>query len=205
MPEQQQAKFKIGDRVVHASRPEWGAGHVARVSEEIQDGRPAQRLTIRFERAGVKTISTAFADLRPAAEAPAVAEAPPEQTPPVDRGDPTEVMTSIPEPARDPFAATLDRLAATLSLYRFSREGAPLLDWAASQSGLRDPLTRFSRHDLEILYDRFRRRLDEHLAQLVVEVKREVGTRISNEELQRVIVGAPEPGREALKRASRSR
>ena len=66
--------FEIGDRVLHASKPEWGVGHIARASAETHEGRPVQRLTVRFERAGVKTLSTAHAVLRPApSESPSIA------------------------------------------------------------------------------------------------------------------------------------
>ena len=58
------ADWKMGDRVIHAGRPEWGIGEVRSAEVVHQDGQRAQRLTIRFDRAGVKVISTAFAELR---------------------------------------------------------------------------------------------------------------------------------------------
>ncbi len=195
-------RFEAGDRVIHEGRPEWGAGHVSRAAADSHEGRPCQRLTIRFERAGVKTISTGVAPIRAAG-----AEASDDGAHALHSvdADPQEVMTRIPERARDPFTTPLNRLGATLDLYRYGRDGGALLDWAATQSGLPDPLSRFSRHDLEDLYDRFKRRLDEHLGQLIVEVKRSVGVGVSEAELQRVITGAPEAGRAALKRLGRSR
>ncbi len=203
MPESP-TRFEAGDRVIHAGRPEWGTGHVARAAADAHEGRPCQRLTIRFERAGVKTLSTGVAALRRAGAEASVNGDEPHALGEPD-ANPQEVMTRLPDSARDPFAAPLARLGATLDLYRFGRDGGSLLDWAASQSGLPDPLTRFSRHDLEDLYDRFVHRLDEHLGQLIVEVKRSVGTGVSETELQRVVTGAPEAGRAALKRLSRSR
>jgi len=201
-----QTNFQIGDRVTHSAKPEWGVGHVARASAESQDGQPVQRLTVRFERAGVKTLSTAHADLRPAQPEAATptpdaetGETPPAGAPSVD------VMTRVPEPARDPFAAPLERLGQTLSLYRFTREGASLLDWAAMQSGLVDPLTQFSRHDLEDLHDRFKRALDLHLGALVIEVKQAVGPDLRADDLQKVISAAPPGARAALQRVGRGR
>ncbi|MFI4896889.1 MAG: DUF3553 domain-containing protein [Phycisphaerales bacterium JB059] len=196
--------FEIGDRVLHATKPEWGVGHIARASAETHEGRPVQRLTVRFERAGVKTLSTAHADLRPAPTEPASDPAAPEGEQASEPVTP-ERMISIPEPARDPFASPIDRLSQTLALYRFSNQGGSLLDWAAMQSGLADPLTRFSRHDLEDLYDRFNRTLDQHLGDLVVEVKKAVGTSVRAEELQRVIAAAPPAARQALQRVRRTR
>lgn len=200
-----QPTFEIGDRVQHPAKPEWGVGHVARASAETIDGRPAQRLTVRFERAGVKTLSTAHAALRPAGQDQS-------QAAPSDNAQPEtpveispDQMTSVPEPARDPFASPLDRLGQTLSLYRFSKDGASLLDWAAMQSGLVDPLSRFSRHDLEDLYDRFSRSLDQHLGTLVIEIKRAVGPNLRADDLQRVIQAAPPEARAALQRVGRGR
>lgn len=197
-------RFEAGDRVVHEGRPEWGIGHVSRAAPDTHEGHPCQRLTVRFERAGVKTLTTALATLRRAQAEPALNG---DDAPGLEHSgaNADEVMTRLPERARDPFTTPLNRLGATLDLYRFGRDGGSLLDWAASQSGLPDPLTRFSRHDLERLYDRFQRRLDDHLSQLITEVKRSVGVAVSQEELQRVVTGAPEAGRAALKRLGRSR
>lgn len=204
---QTEPKFEIGDRVLHTSKPEWGVGHVARASAETIEGRPAQRLTVRFERAGVKTLSTAHAPLRAAQNQPDAPDEPGGAPPAESTGPAGEVsperMTSVPEAARDPFASPLERLSQTLSLYRFTKEGASLLDWAAMQSGLVDPLSRFSRHDLEDLHDRFRRTLDQHLGALVVEVKKAVGPSLRADELQRVIQSAPPEGRAALQRVGR--
>ena len=201
---QPQPTYQIGDRVTHASKPEWGVGHVARASAETIEGRPAQRLTIRFERAGVKTLSTAHAALNPAGQAPEPSPAEPDADTPPAEVTPDQ-MICVPEPARDPFASPLERLGQTLSLYRFTKDGASLLDWAAMQSGLVDPLSRFSRHDLEDLYDRFSRSLDQHLGSLVIEVKRAVGPNLRADDLQRVIQAAPPEARAALQRVGRGR
>ncbi len=201
-----QTRFENGDRVLHPGKPEWGVGHVARASAETHEGQPVQRLTVRFERAGVKTLSTAHAKLSPAPdEAPRpLADAqtgePEPQTPPS-----TETMTRLPEPARDPFATPIERLRQTLSLYRFSKEGGALLDWAAMQSGLVDPLSQFSRHDLEDLHDRFSRTLDQHLGAMVIEVKRAVGSDLRAADIQKVIADAPPRARAALQRVARWR
>ena len=58
--------LKPGDRVRHAGRPEWGVGAVQSTEASAHEGKPCQRVTVRFEREGLKTLSTAFADLRSA-------------------------------------------------------------------------------------------------------------------------------------------
>ncbi|MBL0926484.1 MAG: DUF3553 domain-containing protein [Phycisphaerales bacterium] len=193
--------FKFGDRVVHMARPEWGIGVITAAQAITDNGRPCQRLTIRFDREGLKTLSTAFAHLRPAEHvefpagtpahpAPAAAPAAAPATPPgeapaatagasglgwlatLEGGNPAERMAHLPEPATDPFSTLAARLKATLELYRFSDAGRSLLDWAAMQTGLKDPLTRFNRHELEVFFKRFAIERDDHLKKLVAESQR---------------------------------
>lgn len=164
-----------GDRVFHAGRPEWGEGQVVSATADTQDGRRCQRLVIRFDRAGSKTISTAFAVIHPAQDMPVMAEAPrtddPLSAPP---GVPAaELLVRVPENATDPFLGGKRRLANTLALYRFTEGGASLLDWAAMQTGMKDPLARFNRHELEQFFGQFRLNLDAHLKRLVKDLRRQ--------------------------------
>lgn len=189
-----------GDNVVHPAKPEWGAGEVLVAEPVVHDGRKCQRLTIRFSRGGTKTISTAFAELKPAGELPRIprliepeAEAPASASRPKPRGGtpaaPGEtepnplaksamdseiaaIMGKLPEKATDPFTSGKVRLAATLDLFRFTDSGGSLLDWAAIQTGLPDPLSRFNRHELEQWFAKFRIELEAHLRKLVRDVKK---------------------------------
>ena len=128
-----QIEWKRGDKVIHKSRPEWGVGEVTGVDRDTQDGQPCQRLTIRFARAGLKTLSTAFATLGPADERPVLA-AQDGWLPPANDENDQEVMTRLPEPATDPFLPMEARLKNSVNLYRFSGTSASLIDWAATQS-----------------------------------------------------------------------
>jgi hypothetical protein len=189
--------WKLGDRVYHAGRPEWGAGEVRTAENVIEDGRAAQRLTVRFDRAGVKILSTTFADLRPADDMPALdADAPPAI---LDNGNAAAVtaekMTALPEAATDPFKSKRARLEYTIGLFRFTGSGASLVDWAAMQSGLSDPLSRFSRHELEQFFERFRQALDAHARKLIAELKREDPSAIGE-----LAQAAPPASQQALKR-----
>lgn len=169
-----QSDWKLGDRVIHTGRPEWGAGEVRSAETITQDGKRCQRLTIRFDRAGVKTLSTAFADLRPATAAttPPPTEDAPEPSA-EDHGALVRKLGELPEAASDPFRTKRARLETTLGLYRFAGTGSSLLDWAASQTGLKDPLSNFSRHELEQSFERFRFNLDGHLRKLAYELRKE--------------------------------
>lgn len=169
--------FSFGDRVIHPSMPEWGTGVVTSAQPATQDGKPCQRVTVRFDRAGLKTLSTAFAPLRRADEAgpeidQALAQAGDDWLGGVGQKRVVEIMTNLPESAVDPFAGIPSRLKATLQLYKYGPTGAPLIDWAVAQSGLKDPLSRFSRQDLEEFYKRFQVNRDQHLKRLVLDAKR---------------------------------
>ncbi|MCR9216166.1 MAG: DUF3553 domain-containing protein [bacterium] len=174
--------FGFGDRVVHAGKPEWGIGVVSSAQNLSQDGKACQRLTIRFERAGLKTLSTAVADIRPAdqADAPArqirsesegatTTESNGSWLQELEAGDPAEVMARLPQSCTDPFQSIGNRIKATLGLFRFSDSGGSLLDWAAAQTGMKDPLSRFNRHELEQFFARFQTNRDAHLRRLAAE------------------------------------
>lgn len=198
-------EWSFGDRVVHAKRPEWGSGVVTAAQKIVHEGTPCQRLTIRFDRAGVKTLSTAVAELIPASEAPSLSPVNGHGSGGTDLdavwrdrlagGSPEEVMARLPEAATDPFSSLEARLKATLALYRFTDQGGSLLDWAAAQSGLKDPLSEFSRHDLERLFQRFAFARDEHLKKLVQEMRKKDPTA-----LQVVLRTAPPTANQALRR-----
>ncbi|MFM9996322.1 MAG: DUF3553 domain-containing protein [Phycisphaerales bacterium] len=194
-------EWKLGDRVYHAGRPEWGAGEVRAVEAAKENGKTVQRLTVRFTRAGVKTLSTAYADLRPADEMPDLdADAPPEILAPTHVTVSLDKMISLPEGATDPFRSKRSRLEHTLGLYRFTGSGASLVDWAAMQSGLPDPLSRFNRHELEQFFERFRQALEVHARRLVADLRKE--DPLAMAELAR---SAPAQAQQALKRLTGAR
>ncbi|MFG0260692.1 MAG: DUF3553 domain-containing protein, partial [Phycisphaerales bacterium JB041] len=151
--------WRPGDRLVHSLRPEWGTGLVLSATSIRQDGQNAQRLSIRFDRAGTKTIiSTAVATLVPPGSV-AVATSPsasrPEVAPVPNQAESARALREIPDAASDPFRPLVARLEATAALYRFEPSGKLLLDWAAAQTGLADPLSVFSRSDLEQAFAQF--------------------------------------------------
>ncbi|MCB9839220.1 MAG: DUF3553 domain-containing protein [Phycisphaeraceae bacterium] len=192
-------RFQFGDRVVHAEKPEWGVGQVIGAEDLAIDGVAGQRLKIRFEREGLKSLATQMAALRPAESQTTMERAEAATVPGLDPGASErvvrEVMTAIPEPARDPFASLTARLSATMALYRFDATGASLMDWAAAQSGLADPLSRFNRHELEELFKRYAVNRDEHLKSLLAEAKRS-----DPQAIAAASKGAPSAGVEAGRR-----
>lgn len=206
--------FAFGDKVRHLRRPEWGMGSITKVEQVTVEGVVAQRLTIRFENGGLKTISTAHAELEAVnGHAPDLAEAAAarhghEVQPldiwknsaestwlePVARRKIEEQMTALPLDARDPFNSLARRMRLTVDLYRFDRTGARLIDWGVAQTGLKDPLTRFSRHDLERLFDLWALERDAHLARLMGEARMQPAV------LQQAMAEAPPAARATMKR-----
>lgn len=179
----EQALFKAGDVVVHPRRREWGDGVVEKAAKIQQDGKAGQRLTVTFRHHGRVTIDTNVAPLvakemnqvMSSTKATGLAdEASKGGWLESLNGDRAQaVLWSLPEAMTDPFVSLRQRLIATVESYRFSKEARSLIDWAIAQTGLEDPLTRFTRHELEEGFDRFARDRVVHLNDLVRTVKRQ--------------------------------
>lgn len=170
----QRRTYKFGDRVLNTARPEWGPGTVTRAENVAHNGHTAQRLNVRFAAVGIKTLHTGAVELIPADEEHAAASVAERSgwIAELEGNKPADVMVRLPAEASDPFKTLWQRLQYTLNLYRFSREARALTEWAVAQSGLPDPLTRFSRHELETFFDRWARHRDTHLIELVREASR---------------------------------
>lgn len=201
-------QWAFGDRVIHTDRPEWGVGVVNSAVNESYQGRPSQRLTIRFDRAGVKTLSSVLANLAPADEAlahaarreePAYAE---HGADPLSSDAPSlkDALLRLPDACTDPFTTPRARLEATIRLFRFGEHGAALIDWASAQTGLKDPMTRLNRHELEELYRRFVVIRDEHLKKVMLEVKKSDPLL-----LREIIRTAPKPAQQVMRRLEQGR
>ncbi|MHC4415528.1 MAG: DUF3553 domain-containing protein [Planctomycetota bacterium] len=203
-------KFESGDRVRHVRRPEWGIGSVIKTEESSAGGTLGQRVSVRFPNGGLKTVSTAHADLElvNGPGEPDEAEASfagwekmndAGWLGPLARRKVEEVMVSLPPEVRDPFDSLRKRLVASLDLYRFEPTGRSLIDWAIAQTGLTDPLSRFTRHELEQLFEPWAAERDNHLLRLLKEAKSEL-------DLIRELVGsAPRAGQEAVRRLTATR
>lgn len=192
------SRFQFGDRVAHSSRPEWGVGVVTSAQPANFEGKPCQRLAIRFERVGLKTVLTGAAPITAATQAAIPEAGASDEAAAVDGvsdAQAEQIMARLPEPCVDPFASAASRLKATLEVYRFTPTGGSLVDWAAAQSGLADPLSRFNRHQLEHFFQRFARNRDQHLKQLVLEMKRS-----SPAELAQGLASAPSGAKDVVRR-----
>ncbi len=201
-------KFSKGDRVLHTTRPEWGIGAIVKVEELPVKDQPAQRLIVRFPNAGLKTLSTSHATLQLVPDgATGVGEDGDADTlagwdkmtesdwlGEVAQRKVKKVMVSLNGVARDPFVGLETRLGACLDLYRFDRTGHSLIDWAVAQSGLDDPLSRFTRHELEVLFDQWAEHRAEHLQKLLAQA------RSDHQLVTRLVAAAPPAAKESVRR-----
>lgn len=206
--------LKQGDKIRHPKRPEWGIGQVTRIELVTRDGQTDQRVWVRFPSVGLKTLLASVAapelvestapdlasqfhlqptlvDLESVREGGWLGE--------ITKNKPEDAMRSLPPRATDPFVPLSKRFEHTVALYRFNGHGRSLIEWAVAQSGLDDPLSRFSRHEVEEFYKRWRFDLDAHLGRLLLELRREPQT------LQAVLARAPAAAVAAVRRVQHMR
>ena len=196
--------LQTGDVVVHPKRPEWGDGKVESTTVITHQGQRAQRVVVSFARHGRVTLNTAVATLTPK-----------ELVQPMNRStlgkdaqggwlsqlenqQEGSELWSLPNAMTDPFASSSQRLAATLETFRFDNDPRGLIDWAAIQTGLEDPLTRYSRHDLELAYQRYARDRFLHLKDMVKAYRQRGELSFPKQLAQQM---KPSPARTALEKA----
>jgi hypothetical protein len=208
--------FAKGESVIHTGKPEWGPGDIVSAERQLHEGKPCQRLTIRFARAGLKTISTAFAELKPAEDSMSrqlinasreVAARDSMGDSPMDPLDKSmrrraaeESLQKVPEDAIDPFRTPVQRLESMLKIYKWMDSPAGVLEWATSQTGLGDPMSMFNRHELEQHLDKFRIAVDNHMKKLLP-----VARKADAAGVQRVLLTAGPSAKAALRRVDTMR
>ncbi len=212
------AEFSPGDVVVHPRRLEWGDGVVDQATNIDHEGQTAQRLVVRFTHRERVTLNTAVAPLMSKETYTAMRTDHPSPGPSRTAQDPAGATTSgnggwlatldqspsehelwrLPELMNDPFLSLARRIEATLDSYRFSTEPRSLTAWAVAQTGLHDPLTKYTRQELESAFPRFARDRSAHLQNLVRLIKRRGEEQILEKAL---IETSNHAAKEALRRA----
>lgn len=197
-------RFDQGDVVVHPKRPQWGSGIVRQTTRITHQGQSAQRLIIDFANHGRVTLNTAIAQLTAKDASKAMS------TNTTDKGwleelehaqgFKTHELWELPDTTTNPFASERARLLATLDTYRWSTEARSLIDWAVTQTGLNDPMTKYTRQELEQNFQRFAHKRDQHLKELVQNIKRLGEKQVLQQVMSEVKLPA---AREALKKATR--
>ncbi len=192
----------------HPKFPEWGSGAVIKVENTANDGEPTTRVTVRFSSKGLKSFVGDQLPLELLASEhqmpgdhsctrPAIAV-----VEDLERSGLTqaveqkllEIMHAIPMACRDPFNTAEHRLRRTFELYKYDMSGRGLMEWAMAQTGMDDPLTRFSRPELEVFFKNYSHELNQHLAKLLSEMHEEKTT------VQRLLEEAPVRAKRAVER-----
>ncbi len=163
-------KFDVGDYVRHEKRPEWGVGVVVKAQRVTHDGVVGQRLGIRFESQGLITVNTAVIGVIERCES-GDSEGQACVDGVEDRDEVLRRLSGLPAGATDPRLPLAPRLGATLDLYRFGHDLRSVFDWAVAQTGMRDPLGEYSRHELELAFLSFEKKRERCLGELVSRLK----------------------------------
>lgn len=184
-------QFNVGDKVAHPKKPEWGTGVVVDAQPATHDGVAAQRLRIDFANKRNTTLNTAIAPLVSGEQIN-----PNSTPPPKGLGQEMSMSTNtskpgagwldelegsnggkrelwdIPDACDDAFSSDEQQLDACLDTFKYSTDPGPLFQWAVVQTGLDDPLTKYTRVELEQAFPRYTRDRDNRLFELVRMMKR---------------------------------
>ncbi len=197
-----QAMIIQGMQLRHRQRPEWGIGTVTRVENLTRAGITDQRVWVRFPNGGLKTLLRSAADLEVIGGTAAADHTFAARNHSADGGwlgaistkKPEAAMAELPPEATDPFIPLERRLQHLLGLYRFAATGSSLMDWAVARSGLDDPLSQFTRTDLEGHFKLFVMDRDAQLGKLLHEARKNA---IS---IDAIVAQAPTAARKMLQR-----
>ncbi len=193
MPEMR--SFSRGDVVVHTGRPQWGDGVVDSVVNIVHEGKAAQRLVVKFANEGRVTLNSAVAPLvskdaviamnhhsTPRFSPSSSSSATPRTGASASAGNgdwlsafekKEHELHRLPDALNDPFMSLVERIEATLETYQYSKDSRMLIEWAIRQTGLNDPMTKYTRHELEVGFDRYARDRDVALRDLLRQLKQQ--------------------------------
>ena len=107
-------------------------------------------------------------------------------------------LWELPSSMTDPFVDIRDRLRNTLLSYRFVDDPRSIIDWATCQTGLDDPLTRYTRHEMEQAFPRFCRDRDNHFRKMAFDLKKKRDARTLKSAMKG---GLPPAGQSAVDKA----
>lgn len=185
----------VGQSVQLASRLDWGVGRVLRVIALMQNGSPVHRVEVQFS-TGTRQLVT------PPARLIAPTPEPQREAGWLDsiggrtlddrlRAVPTDVLLVLGAPTA--------RLAAVLPLYEYGDDPASLMRWAGRQTQLGDPLSKWSRDELQVAFQHFCNERDAHLRAMGALVRQSGGP----EALQSVLTALDPAVRERVLEALR--
>ena len=161
----------VGWRVCNPIRPEWGVGTVLRVQSTLVDGQPVHRVSVQFA-TGHRTIVVPPGRLAEPQAEPQRAAGWLDQ---LGRQTLDDRLTTLPESVRQFLGTATQRLIVLARLYTLDEDGAALLKWARSQTGVADPLAHWTRDEIRAAFDEFCRRRNALLRELAATLRQTQG------------------------------
>lgn len=174
----------VGKKVQNAARPDWGVGTVTRVEQSSMGGNGVFRVSVQFN-LGLKHV------LVPPARLVEPRPEPTRQTGWLDslgRNTLDDRLRRLPPEAVEVLGAPAQKLAALAKLYRWSDEATAIVNWARAQTGVGDPLSAWTRDELEVAFRDFANERDATLRAAAARIKLGEGP----EALRRALDALPE-------------
>jgi len=169
----------VGFKVCNPLRPEWGVGTVMRVQSTIVGGKSVHRVSVQFT-TGHRTLVVPPAQLAEPQAGP-TREAGWLDTAAKQTLD--DQLVQMPEEVREFLGTSTQRIVVLSRLYTLDEDGTGIIKWARSQTGVADPLTMWTRDELRVAFDTFRRTRDKLLRSAAAQVRATAGQRTVDEAL----------------------
>jgi hypothetical protein len=176
------SKELIGRTVRCVARPEWGNGNVLTIKPATMNGRPVHRVSIQFA-TGHRVLMVPPAILI-GPEALSEPEIPATWIETIAGRTPDDRLRLVPASATEVLGSPTARVAALAPYYEIDPDDEKaLLRWARGQSGIPDPLVRWTRDELQSAFRAFCTERDDHLRGLLATAKQARGQEAVDEAL----------------------
>ncbi|MBU0618279.1 MAG: DUF3553 domain-containing protein [Planctomycetes bacterium] len=186
----------VGSKVRNAARPEWGSGTILRI-EQIRGGAQlTHRISIQFA-TGHRTLLVPPARLTAAGPEPERAAG---WLDGIGKTTLDDRLRKLPDQVTQVLGSPRERLTAVVPLYAVTTDPPSLLRWAISQSGVRDPLTHWTRDELLAALRDFCNERDAHLRNVAALLKQQEGPKALGDTLGTIPAALRQPILAALQR-----
>lgn len=146
----------VGQRVCNPNRPEWGTGEVLRVQRTQVNGQTVHRVSVQFATGHRQIVippgRLAYPEEEVTREAGWLDS--------ISGRTVDDRLAQVPEALREMLALPADMLRAVAPLFAYTAEPDSLQTWARRQTGVADPLTHWSRDELQKAFEVFCRERD---------------------------------------------
>jgi hypothetical protein len=161
----------VGRQVCNPARPEWGPGTVLRVQRTTVNGKIQHRVSVQFA-SGHRLLRVPPARLtlpgaKPEREQGWLAAA--------AGTDLTGRLRALPSFVREFLGTPRQRLLMLAPLYAPTNDPADLVKWARGQTGVPDPLSLWSRDELQSAFAEYCARRDQYVRGVAREIRAALG------------------------------